>query len=184
LDAKHHLDFGKGFYTTTNLEQANKRAWDLQEQYRDPRTGQLNKLHRGIVIAFDLHQEILYSIPEQQYRVFHAPDELWAEFIVANRVDRGGIVHRHPYQWTYGPMADGITVRLCQSYSVNKISIVELMYGYQDSYTKQHIRGIKPFQDDSDQLVFHDDATVNSFITQARIAQYAKDPITISKTRR
>lgn len=163
-DAKIKLDFGKGFYTTTILEQAEGRASELQEALRDPKKRTLRRLDRGIVITFELNIEQLYNVNKENYTIFKEPDIEWAEFIVKNRTQKRHKLFNHNYHWTYGPMADGSTPYLCEEYSKGFITPHELMNGYYDKNREEEQRGISPYVDNYDQLVFHDETFVNSGI--------------------
>ncbi|MGB8956487.1 MAG: DUF3990 domain-containing protein, partial [Tumebacillaceae bacterium] len=181
-DAKQFLDFGKGFYTTTNLEQANERAGKLQEHERDTQTGLLQRKHRGIVIAFDFLSAALYTIPKDQYKWFSAADRDWAEFIVNNRVQQTPH-YEHGCLWTYGPMADGHTTKMCHAYFDGEIDVDMLLNGYTVSHGIR-ARGIRPYQDAYDQLAFHSESLANSVLLNARIIQYASHSKRPTKQRR
>ncbi|OME13787.1 DUF3990 domain-containing protein [Paenibacillus odorifer] len=169
-DAKTHLDFGKGFYTSTNLDQALSRASDLQEARRNP-NGVLAKKDRGVVLQFDLNQDLLYSIDKGKYKIFPFDDEEWAKFVVYNRAKRrnGTPFVPHSFEWTYGPMADGPTWSICQNNFNGLITIDELLNGYNDPQTGENTRGIRPYVDGYDQLVFHNDQWVNQVLTNCKI---------------
>lgn len=162
-DAKIHLDFGKGFYTSTNLNQARSRASDLQEARRNFR-GVLAKKHRGVVLQFDLNQDMLYSIAKENYKIFPCDGEEWAEFVVYNRAKRKKetTFEPHSFIWTYGPMADGPTWTICQQKFDELITIDQLLDGYKDNDTGNNIRGIRPYVEGYDQLVFHNERWANS----------------------
>lgn len=181
-DAKQFLDFGKAFYATTNLEQANERARQLQEDQRDAQSGLLQRKHRGIVIAFDFLSAVLYTIPKEHYKWFSAADREWAEFIVNNRV-RQTPHYAHGYLWTYGPMADGSTNRMCHAYFDGEIDVQMLLNGFISS-NGIHARGIRPYQDAYDQLAFHSESLANSVLLNARIVQYASHSKRPTKQRR
>lgn len=156
-DAKLNLDFGKGFYTSTTLEQAVGRAKDLQEGLRH--RGVVAKLHRGIVLQFDLDSKMLYNVQNTDYKVFSNPDEEWADFIYANRTEDSA---QHSFTWTYGPMADGPTPYLCGKRKRGEITRDELLYGHVDPVSQRDVRGILPYKGNYDQLVFHDETFANS----------------------
>ena len=84
-------DFGRGFYTTTQKEQAEH--WTSIKMDR-AKTG------RRVVSVFDIDDEFL-SDPGLKVREFHGPDEAWLNFVVDNR---RGI--EHGYDLVYGPVAN------------------------------------------------------------------------------
>ena len=125
-------------------------------------------MHRPIVflrplglrlLQFDLDLDILYNISQSEYKEFPSVDIEWADFIVSNRM---ASVPVHSYRWTYGGMADGPTAYLCGKRHRGEISTEELLYGYIDSVSNEEIRGILPYKEHYDQLVFHDEIFVNS----------------------
>ena len=170
-DANPYLDFGKGFYTTTNLDQANGRAWHLQQLECNTRTGVVQRKHRGIVIAFDFLPHPLYTISKEQCKWFAAPDLEWAKFIVNNRIAQSP-PYAHGCLWTYGPMADGKTNKLCHDY----------VEGHIDAHML--LNGLRPYQERYDQLVFHSEPLANAALLNPRIVQYAVSTKRDSKVRR
>lgn len=153
-DAKHDLDFGKGFYTTSNYQQALERAILLQEKERYS-NGALKREHRGIIITFEANLDLLYNVGSTERKVFQAKDREWAEYIVFNRVIRKPN-HLHKYKWTYGSLADGKFVGyLCKQYFNREISVDQLIHGYHDG--SSFIQGISPYSEEYDQLSFHED---------------------------
>ena len=68
-------DFGRGFYTTTQKEQA--AHWTSIKIYRA-------KAGKRIVSVYEIDDAILES-PELKIREFHGPDEAWLNFVVDSR---------------------------------------------------------------------------------------------------
>lgn len=166
-DANINLDFGKGFYTTTNYDQAVERAELLQESLRDPRNGVIKRSNRGVVITFDLDSELLYhNLGTDNYKVFDGPHlnwTDWAEFVVNNRNQSAREMFNHNYDWSYGPMADGNVGYICREYKKRKdLKPSDLLNGYFDEKRGQYIKGLTPYRDQYDQLVFHNEELVNS----------------------
>lgn len=91
LAANRRLDFGPGFYTTTDLEQA--RRWALIKQRR---TKALEA--RVSVYDFDASGSTLAT------KAFEKPDEEWLDFIMANRL--GMPPAKMPYDVITGPVAN------------------------------------------------------------------------------
>lgn len=161
-DAEVNLDFGKGFYTTTNLQQAIEHARGKEYDKRKllKYGQQLPNKHRGVIIYFELNQSLLYNVPKEAYNIFEGTTEEWAVFTVNNRLQKlPQNPFIHPYRWTYGPMADGKAIsRVCKQYRQGDIGINQLINGYHDSKENNDVRGIKPYAEGYDQLVFHDKA--------------------------
>lgn len=70
------LDFGKGFYTTTNQEQAERWA-----KIKQKRAGEDSK---AIVSVYEINDEIFQN-SELKTKTFPVADEEWLDFIVTNR---------------------------------------------------------------------------------------------------
>ena len=86
-------DFGKGFYTTTSREQAEKWA-----QIKRDRMG--NGAH-AIVSVFELDDAVLNN-PAYHTRHFDGATAEWLDFVVGNR--RGEV--RHNFDLIMGPVAN------------------------------------------------------------------------------
>ena len=91
LQPNRKLDYGKGFYTTTSKKQAKewveRRMLEQQAEY-----GYLN------VYEFDDKK-----IPGFKCLIFSGPSKEWAEFVMANRTQKG---FTHEYDIVYGPVAN------------------------------------------------------------------------------
>ena len=98
-----NTDFGRGFYTTTNAEQAERWA---QIKLDRAKTG------KRIVSVYEIDDAII-SNPELKIREFHGVDEAWLNFVVDSRK---GI--KHDYDLVFGPVANDkvfTTVNLYES---------------------------------------------------------------------
>lgn len=98
-----NTDFGRGFYTTTNAEQAERWA-----QIKLDRT----KTGKRIVSVYEIDDALLTS-PCLKIREFHGVDEAWLNFVVDSRK---GI--KHDYDLVFGPVANDkvfTTVNLFES---------------------------------------------------------------------
>jgi hypothetical protein len=73
LPANRRLDFGPGFYTTTDLAQAQRWAQIKKRRMMTP-DGRVS------VYAFDM------ANPVMKVKTFDAPDEEWLDFVMANRM--------------------------------------------------------------------------------------------------
>ena len=96
-------DFGKGFYTTTQDEQAEN--WSKIKQDR-------SKAPKRVVSVFEIDDAVL-SNPGLKIREFHGVDEAWLEFVVDSRK---GLTHE--YDLVFGPVANDkvfTTVNLYES---------------------------------------------------------------------
>ena len=86
-------DFGRGFYTTSSLEQARRWA-----QIRAIQENQSS----GVVTVFDAPDR-LFAHPELQIKSFETADEKWLDFVLANRKD---VDFEHEFDLVRGPVAD------------------------------------------------------------------------------
>ena len=91
LKSRKKTDFGRGFYTTTQKEQAEH--WTSIKIDR-AKTG------RRIVSVFEVDDALLTN-PVLKIREFHGPDEAWLNFVVDSRK---GV--EHDYDIVFGPVAN------------------------------------------------------------------------------
>ena len=89
--SRKKTDFGRGFYTTTQKEQAEH--WTSIKMDRA-------KAGRRVVSVFEVPDELLTN-PELNVREFHGPDESWLNFVVDSRK---GV--EHEYDLVFGPVAN------------------------------------------------------------------------------
>ena len=98
-----NADFGKGFYTTTNPEQADRWAHIKQEREDAP---------RAIISVFEFDEALLDS-PDWNIRHFTGADEAWLYFVTDCRKSRS-----HDFDLVLGPVANDkvfTTVNLFES---------------------------------------------------------------------
>ena len=86
-------DFGRGFYTTSNLEQARRWAQIRAIQENQP---------SGVVTVFDVPDH-LFGHPELQIKSFENANAVWLDFVLANRKD---VDFDHDFDLVCGPVAD------------------------------------------------------------------------------
>jgi hypothetical protein len=89
--SRKKTDFGRGFYTTTQKEQA--------EHWTSIKIDRAKK-GRRVVSVYEIDDMVL-SNPELKIREFHGPDEAWLNFVVDSRK---GI--EHDYDLVFGPVAN------------------------------------------------------------------------------
>ena len=98
-----NADFGKGFYTTSNPEQAERWAHIKQEREDAP---------RAVVSVYEFDESLLDN-PEWNIRHFDGADEPWLYFVTDCRKSRS-----HDYDLVLGPVANDkvfTTVNLFES---------------------------------------------------------------------
>ncbi|MDR2913172.1 MAG: DUF3990 domain-containing protein [Alistipes sp.] len=87
-------DFGKGFYTTTNFEQAEK--WALIRQRNAGADA------KAVVSTYEVDDDLLEKKRYETLR-FSAPDGDWLSFVVECRREE---IIPHSYAIVFGPVAD------------------------------------------------------------------------------
>lgn len=113
---RKRTDFGRGFYLTTDFEQA--RRWALLKQQREIST-------KAVVSVFEFDEAILNS---SSYNVltYNGPTEEWLNFVVKNR--KTGTAHN--YDYVMGPVANDqlyATIAMYESGSLTvEAAIVQL----------------------------------------------------------
>lgn len=100
---RSNADFGKGFYTTSNLEQAIRWAHIKQER---------EEAQHAVVSVYEFDESLLES-PDLKIRLFNGADEPWLYFVTDCRKSR-----KHDYDMVQGPVANDkvfTTVNLFES---------------------------------------------------------------------
>ena len=80
-------DFGRGFYTTSSLEQARRWA-QIRAKQED--------VQSGIVTVFEV-PDTIFENSELRIKTFEKADEEWLDFVLENRIS-------HLLSYTYFPM--------------------------------------------------------------------------------
>ncbi|GAB7141190.1 hypothetical protein RsTz2092_11550 [Deferribacterales bacterium RsTz2092] len=115
------LDFGHGFYTTTNEEQA--RAFAVSVQKRAVRAGAVNA--GRFVSIYEIDYELM--LKELNLLLFETPNDEWLDFVVANRRN---IYAGKKYDIIRGPVANDTVYRTIIAYMNNiytKQQAIELL---------------------------------------------------------
>ena len=113
-DSQRLLDFGKGFYTTRNREQAEK--WAIIKKNRED-----NK-PKPIVTVYKIEEDILKN-ESFNVKQFQKADDQWLDFVYSNR--KGLIVHH--YDIVVGAVANDTfysTLVLYESGVLSKIETI------------------------------------------------------------
>lgn len=92
LEKQRFLDFGSGFYTTTNQTQAER--WAEIKQKREKNTA-------GIVTVYEVSFDF-FTARNLQIKEFAKPDEEWLDFVFNNR--KG--IFTHHFDIVTGPVAN------------------------------------------------------------------------------
>lgn len=113
-------DFGRGFYTTSSLKQARRWA-QIRAAQED--------LSVGIVTVFDVPDK-LFEHPELQIRTFEKADELWLDFVLANRKD---VNFDHEFDIVLGPVADDrvyFCLNMLEDGLADRVKVIERLKTY------------------------------------------------------
>lgn len=86
-------DFGIGFYTTTDLEQARRFVH---------RKCAIEGVDRGVVSVYSVPDDIL-NRSDLKSKVFQGASEEWVEFVFANR---RAALYEHGFDLVFGPVAN------------------------------------------------------------------------------
>ena len=112
---RSNADFGKGFYTTSNLEQAKR--WANIKKRRE-------EADRAIVSVYEFDESLLNN-PEWNIYHFDGVDETWLYFVTDCRKSR-----KHDFDLVLGPVANDkvfTTVNLFESGALSaEAAILEL----------------------------------------------------------
>ena len=107
VEQNRFLDFGFGFYTTTNLEQAKSFAKKV-----------VKREGKGIPVVnvYELNENIFKNI---KIKKFEKPNEDWLDFVAKNR---NGDYHGEHYDLIIVPVANDDVYRTLQLYLSNILS--------------------------------------------------------------
>jgi hypothetical protein len=146
-NANQQPDFGKGFYTTTNIEQASIQA-TRKSKYMNKQEERLfknivQKVY-PVVVQYKVDIEKISNLSpintSTPNLIFDSPDEKWGKFVLSNRTLSKSLSPLHNIDQTihfvYGPLADGnpSMLILLDQIKKNEISLEEF------------IERIKPYQ--------------------------------------
>lgn len=112
LQPNRLLDYGKGFYTTTS-EQQSKEWVERRMREKESDGGYVN------IYEFDERK-----IQDLKCLLFSEPTKEWAEFVMANRTQKG---FTHDYDIVYGPVANDRVYLQFGLYESGAISVETLI---------------------------------------------------------
>jgi len=101
------LDFGNGFYTTTNIEQARSFSKRVQDR---------NGSSETYISVYSLKIDL---IKKMNCLYFNKPDKKWLDFVSANRNGTYNGIH---YDIVYGPVANDTIFRTFIAYQNGVLS--------------------------------------------------------------
>lgn len=113
LQPNRKLDYGEGFYTTTSQVQA--KEW-VERRMLDKQSD------CGFVNVYEFDDR---KLPEFKSLIFLEPSREWAEFVLANRTQKG---FTHDYDIVYGPVANDKVYLQFGLYESGAISIETLIH--------------------------------------------------------
>ncbi len=133
---RERTDFGRGFYTTTLAEQAERWANIKKDRA---------KADKAIVSVYEIDDAVLAD-PTLKIREFHGVDEAWLDFVVGCRKEGAT---KHDFDLVFGPVANDnvfTTVNLYESGILDAAAAI------------LQLRAYKTY----DQLSFHTERVIKS----------------------
>jgi len=106
------LDFGCGFYTTTNSEQARNFSKIVQDR---------NGSAKGYISIYTIDVDLF---KKQNILYFNKPNKKWLDFVSANR---NGIYDGEKYDIIYGPVANDTIFKIFIAYQNGTLSEKETL---------------------------------------------------------
>jgi len=106
------LDFGKGFYTTTSQEEAEK--WALIKKKREDNNS------KAIVSIYEIDHQLLTNM-HYNIKIFYEANEEWLDFIVENRNNYSN----HAFDIVKGVVANDTLYRTLSLYESGVFSKLE-----------------------------------------------------------
>ncbi len=116
-ESNRTLDYGSGFYTTTDLNQATE--WVKHKFNKSIKTGFVN--------VYEISKSDLMQL---NVKWFDSPTEEWVDFVYANRNDNN---FKHTYDAVYGPVANDkvyAVFTLYESGLLNKADLIKELKTY------------------------------------------------------
>lgn len=111
---KPYKDFGQGFYATDIFEQAQQLAQKNAQRYGN----------EPVVNVYEFDENQLEN-PELKVKVFHQPNQEWAEFVMQNRTT--SIAQpSHDFDIVVGPVANDDISVLFRTYRLEIIDLPTL----------------------------------------------------------
>ncbi|MGM0879133.1 MAG: DUF3990 domain-containing protein [Bacillota bacterium] len=162
--SRRRLDFGPGFYLTSNLSQAAKQAkrkaiaYNLEQDQLFCDFEKVQNYADSLILAYELDIETL-NICEGYF--FTANNDDWAKFILGNRSKNpekyNWVFHNQDQRidYVYGPLADGMKIpRLIRDVERGKITQSEFLKEISQTYS---------FPTEN-QMSIHTEIAINSLI--------------------
>lgn len=107
-----YLDFGFGFYTTTNREQAVNFAQKVTDR---------RKMGEATLNIYSVNEAVAFQ--ECKVLQFDSPDEAWLDFVAANRQ---GTYQGEKYDLIYGAVANDDVYRTIALYMTGVLDTVSI----------------------------------------------------------
>lgn len=112
IEQNRFLDFGYGFYTTTNREQAENFAQKVT----------IRRGGKPIVNVYEIDENVQMNL--LNIKRFSAPDEEWLDFVSAHR---NGTYDGEQYDLIIGAVANDDVYRTLQVYSTGLLTKVQAL---------------------------------------------------------
>ncbi|MFB9974610.1 DUF3990 domain-containing protein [Allobacillus sp. SKP2-8] len=111
---REFVDFGRGFYLTSDYNQAYRQA-----------KRKANKPYKDAIVQLELDRHRLFK--EYNGLIFDTMNEDWAEFIYMARSKK--VKNTSDYDFVYGPVADGKIFRLIDLLDNDRIELKAFLEG-------------------------------------------------------
>lgn len=141
-EGRFNTDFGKGFYVTNNLKQAESWAKVRHKQFQKRLT---DKESKPVVICFLLDVKKLSKLEGKQ---FEKASLAWSDFIIECRHAGEQNQLAHPFDYVVGALADGKIIALLRRFTDGMIN------------NKEFLEGISPYTSQSSQLSMHTEKAI------------------------
>lgn len=130
----YHTDFGKGFYITSHLAEAEKRAIRKSQDHIGL---YIIEEIKPVVVSFELEMKMSRVL---NGLVFEEPSLEWAKFILENRKKRLQKTRSHNFDFVTGPMADGKIITLLRRVETGRMTLEEFLAAIQPySFTQSQL---------------------------------------------
>lgn len=114
-----YKDFGRGFYMTDILTQAERMAQRKSNRFGEP-----------IVLTYEVDDAVIRGEDDCKVKVFEKVEEEWAEFVLSNR-ERRVPPFQHDYDIVIGPVADDGIAFILNRYQEGAYTLAEAMRALQ-----------------------------------------------------
>lgn len=160
---RYSTDFGKGFYMTTNIDQAKywaRKKSEIQKKFHN--------IHvQPAIVIVELETVALKTfLKDGNGKLFKEPNDEWANFVYECRKNGESEKLLHDYTFVAGPLADGKVQKILLAYEQEYISKQRLKYELQ------------PHTEHNDQISLHNEVGLSAIINkEVALVEYSRQQI-------